>query len=308
MAENAATDIMVPLLLSLRVAGLATFFSFVFGVGLAWVMSRRRGPVRSVIDALCTLPMVLPPTVLGYYLILFVGRRGVLGPWLAEFGISLMFSWQGAVAAATVVVFPLIYKSARAALESVDHTLEDAARTLGVSEWAVFMRVSLPLAWRGCSREPCWLSRGYGGIRGHVDDRGQHTRQDANPGPGHLRRVSGGQRRAGDPAGARHLGPLHGGAGGRGMAAGRKGTTNMIDMSVRKRMGNAGSDFELAVELHLPEDSRCAVLFGPSGSGKTLTLRVLAGLLRPDAGFIRLAGETLFDAVAGVDVPCANGV
>ena len=71
MAENAAADIMVPLLLSLRVAGLATFFSFVFGVGLAWVMSRRRGPVRSVIDALCTLPMVLPPTVLGYYLILF---------------------------------------------------------------------------------------------------------------------------------------------------------------------------------------------------------------------------------------------
>ena len=109
MAENAAADIMVPLLLSLRVAGLATFFSFVFGVGLAWVMSRRRGPVRSVIDALCTLPMVLPPTVLGYYLILFVGRRGVLGPWLAEFGISLMFSWQGAVAAATVVVFPLFY-------------------------------------------------------------------------------------------------------------------------------------------------------------------------------------------------------
>ena len=149
MAENAAADIMVPLLLSLRVAGLATFFSFVFGVGLAWVMSRRRGPVRSVIDALCTLPMVLPPTVLGYYLILFVVRRSVLGPWLAEFGISLMFSWQGAVAAATVVVFPLIYKSARAALESVDHTLEDAARTLGVSEWAVFMRVSLPLAWRG---------------------------------------------------------------------------------------------------------------------------------------------------------------
>ena len=77
----------------------------------------------------------------------------------------------------------------------------------------------------------------------------------------------------------------------------------MIDMSVRKRMGNAGSDFELAVELHLPEDSRCAVLFGPSGSGKTLTLRVLVGLLRPDAGFIRLAVETLFDAVAGVDVP-----
>lgn len=149
MAESALTDILVPLELSLRVAGLATFFSFVFGVGLAWLMSRRHGPARSLIDALCTLPMVLPPTVLGYYLILLVGRRGVLGPWLAEFGISLLFTWQGAVAAATAVVFPLIYKSARAALDSVDHTLEDAARTLGASEWAVFIRVSLPLAWRG---------------------------------------------------------------------------------------------------------------------------------------------------------------
>lgn len=77
----------------------------------------------------------------------------------------------------------------------------------------------------------------------------------------------------------------------------------MIEMSVRKHLGNAGSDFALAVELRLPADSRCAVLFGPSGSGKTLTLRVLAGLLRPDDGFIRLSGETLFDSGAGVDVP-----
>lgn len=112
-------------------------------------MSRRGGPMRTVIDALCTLPMVLPPTVLGYYLILMVGSRGLLGPRLAELGINLMFSWQGAVAAATVVVFPLIYKSARASLDSVDHNLEDAARTLGASEWTVFTRISLPLAWRG---------------------------------------------------------------------------------------------------------------------------------------------------------------
>ena len=88
-------------------------------------------------------------TVLGYYLILLVGRRGVLGPGLAELGINLIFSWQGAVVAATVVVFPLIYKSARAALEQVDKHLEDAARTLGASEWRVFVSVSLPLAWKG---------------------------------------------------------------------------------------------------------------------------------------------------------------
>ena len=89
------------------------------------------------------------PTVIGYYLILLVGRRGVLGPGLAELGINLIFSWQGAVVAATVVVFPLIYKSARASLEQVDKHLEDAARTLGASEWRVFVSVSLPLAWKG---------------------------------------------------------------------------------------------------------------------------------------------------------------
>lgn len=78
-----------------------------------------------------------------------VGRRGLLGPWLAHWGINLMFSWEGAVVAATVVVFPLIYKSARAALESVDSNLENAARTLGASEIKVLLAVSLPLAWRG---------------------------------------------------------------------------------------------------------------------------------------------------------------
>lgn len=102
-----------------------------------------------ILDALCTLPLVLPPTVLGYYLILLVGRRGLLGPFLAEAGINLIFSWQGAVVAAAVVVFPLIYKSARAAMEQVNVHLEDAARTLGASEWRVFLTITLPLAWRG---------------------------------------------------------------------------------------------------------------------------------------------------------------
>ena len=78
-----------------------------------------------------------------------MGRRGLLGQWLADMGINLVFSWQGAVVAATVVVFPLIYKSARASLEQVDRHLEDAARTLGASEWRIFIGVSLPLAWKG---------------------------------------------------------------------------------------------------------------------------------------------------------------
>lgn len=142
-------SLMDSLLLSLRVAGLATAVSFVCGTLAAWALARRKGPLPSLIDALCTLPLVLPPTVLGYYLILMVGRRGLLGPWLAHWGINLMFSWEGAVVAATVVVFPLIYKSARAALESVDSNLENAARTLGASEIKVLLAVSLPQAWRG---------------------------------------------------------------------------------------------------------------------------------------------------------------
>ena len=138
-----------PLKLSLRVAALATLISFAAATLAAWRLARRQGPLPALLDSLCSLPLVLPPTVLGYYLILLVGRRGLFGKWLDAVGINLIFSWQGAVVAATVVVFPLIYKSARAALEQVDRRLEDAARTLGASEWRVFLSVSLPLAWRG---------------------------------------------------------------------------------------------------------------------------------------------------------------
>ncbi|HZZ11352.1 MAG TPA: molybdate ABC transporter permease subunit, partial [Paraburkholderia sp.] len=95
------------------------------------------------------LPLVLPPTVLGYYLLVLLGRRGVIGAWLDKLDIQLVFTWQGAVIASTVVAFPLVLKSARAAFESVDPQLERAARTLGVSETALFFRVTLPLAARG---------------------------------------------------------------------------------------------------------------------------------------------------------------
>lgn len=143
------TDIWIPLYITLKVAGIATGVSALAAILAAWLLGRRQGPLPLTLDALCTLPLVLPPTVLGYYLILLVGRRGLIGEWLSEAGISLMFSWQGAVAAAAVVVFPLIYKSSRAALEQVDRRYEDAARTLGASEWRIFLGVSLPLAWRG---------------------------------------------------------------------------------------------------------------------------------------------------------------
>ena len=136
--------------LSLQVATWATLACLVLGTGVGYALARWRFPGRDLIDTLLTLPMVMPPTVLGYYLLVLLGRKGWVGGWLhATFGINLIFTLTGAVIAATVVAFPLVFKPARAAFEAVDPQLQDAARVLGISEAGVFWRVTLPLAWRG---------------------------------------------------------------------------------------------------------------------------------------------------------------
>lgn len=140
----------IALALSLKVAGCATALNLVLGTAAGFALARLRFPGRELVDALLTLPLVLPPTVLGYYLLVLLGKRGWLGGWLYQhFGIQLIFTWQGAVLAASLVAFPLVLKSARAAFEGVEPQLEQAARVLGLGEWAVFFRVTLPLAWRG---------------------------------------------------------------------------------------------------------------------------------------------------------------
>lgn len=138
-----------PLWLSLRVAGLATALSVAAGLWLAYLLANREFRGRNVLDAAVALPLVLPPTVLGYYLLILLGRTSVLGrfyEWL--FGAPLVFTWQAAVLAAMFHAVPLLVISARAALQSVDHSFERAARTLGASEWRLFWRVSFPLARR----------------------------------------------------------------------------------------------------------------------------------------------------------------
>lgn len=142
--------LLTPLWLTLKIALLATLMAGVVGIALGWWMSQRRFAGKNFIDALLMLPMVLPPTVLGYYLIVVIGRNGVLGQYLDRwFGINLMFTWQGAVIAASLVSLPLIYKAARAAFEDVDVRFVHAARTLGAGEFETFVRVTLPLAVRG---------------------------------------------------------------------------------------------------------------------------------------------------------------
>ncbi len=140
----------VALGLSLKVAVWATVLALVAGIAVGFALARWRFPGRDVVDSLLLLPLVLPPTVLGYYLLVVVGRRGPIGSWLeSAFGIRLIFTWQGAVIAAAIVAFPFVFKSARAAFEEVSPQLEQAARVLGATEPAVFFRVTLPLAWRG---------------------------------------------------------------------------------------------------------------------------------------------------------------
>jgi len=136
--------------LTLKVAGCATLINLVAGVAVGWLLARKRFFGSELLDAVLTLPMVMPPTVLGYYLLVLLGRNGPIGRWLLQgFGINLIFTWQGAMIAASVVAFPLVFKSARAAFEAVDPQFEQAARVLRISEAGVFFRVTLPLAWRG---------------------------------------------------------------------------------------------------------------------------------------------------------------
>lgn len=144
-------DIVWPaVILSLKVAAWTMVINLVLGVSVGYLLARKRFIGRDLLDTFLTLPMVMPPTVLGYYLLVLLGQQGWLGSWLQEtFNIRLIFSWQGAVIASVIVTFPLVFKPARAAFESVDRQFEQAARVLGVSEVAIFFRITLPLAWKG---------------------------------------------------------------------------------------------------------------------------------------------------------------
>lgn len=139
-----------PLWLSLQVATLATVFAAILGVAGAYALARARFPGRNLLEAVASLPIVLPPTVLGYYLLVAVGRRSPVGrAWESVTGSPLVFTWQAAVLAATVASTPFCLRAARGAIDGVDPRLEEAARVAGLPEWRVALIVTLPLAARG---------------------------------------------------------------------------------------------------------------------------------------------------------------
>ena len=137
-----------PIWLSLRVALLATVLTVGAGVPIAWLMARRNFPGRDVISVMLLTPLVLPPTVLGYYLLMVIGARGPVGRLLNRWDMELAFTWRAAVLAAAVGSFALLVKTAQSGFESIDRRLEMAAQTLGHSDWSIFWNVSVPLAWR----------------------------------------------------------------------------------------------------------------------------------------------------------------
>lgn len=150
MSALLATMDWFPLILSLKVAAVATLLAAVVGIALGWVFARKSFPGSGVLEAVCMLPLVLPPTVIGYAILVAAGRRSPLGSWLREhLDYTIIFSWHGAVVASSIVALPLVLKSASAAFAGVDRSLEAAASTLRQSPLSVFLRVTLPLAWPG---------------------------------------------------------------------------------------------------------------------------------------------------------------
>ncbi|HEM6839605.1 TPA: molybdate ABC transporter permease subunit [Providencia stuartii] len=136
--------------LSLKVSSVAVMFSLPLGILVAWVLVRCHFPSKTLLDSIIHLPLVLPPVVVGYLLLISMGRRGFIGEWLYSwFGFSFTFSWRGAALASAVVAFPLMVRAIRLALEAVDRKLEQAARTLGATPLRVFFTITIPLSLPG---------------------------------------------------------------------------------------------------------------------------------------------------------------
>ena len=145
-----ADETLSPLIISLEVAGLATVITFFVGIALAYgVLQIRSRLAGTIADAVITLPLVLPPTVVGFFLLLFLGKRSTIGSLLLEIDLPLVFTWRAAVIAAVIVSLPLMYRTARGAFEAIDRNMIHAAQTLSVSNWRIFWRIVLPNARHG---------------------------------------------------------------------------------------------------------------------------------------------------------------
>lgn len=318
-----------PLIISVATTCAATVATFFLGMIAARMMYDVRGGLRAWIDGILTLPLVLPPTVVGFFLLLIFGRRSLIGRALEHAGVTVAFSWPATVIAATVIAFPLMYRTTLGAFEQVNPTLLEAARTLGASEWVVFRRVLLPLAGPGViAGTVLAFARSLGEfgatlmLAGNIPGRTQtmpiaifSAAEGGNMNAALLWvilivvvslaiiRLLNVERKTRVVA---HAEP----------SLTRAEFHEQLPTAVGLVGGNASPaaldvDLERTLEnftLRIVLDARNGAvgLLGPSGSGKSMTLRMIAGVSRPDRGRIVLNGRVLFDSATGCDIPAAR--
>ncbi|MEO1144152.1 MAG: molybdate ABC transporter permease subunit [Cyanobacteria bacterium J06638_22] len=335
-------DDLTPLWISLKTAFAATGFAFLLGIGVARWMMTYRGRGRGVIDGVLTLPLVLPPTVVGFFLLLLFGRNSPVGQFLDQLGISIIFTWAAAVIAAAIVAFPLMYKTTLGAFEQVDQTLLSSARTLGASEWRIFWQVLLPLAYPGVLAGTILaFARALGEfgatlmVGGSIPGVTQTIPiaiffaaeagrmgvalawvllmvvislvvivgiNYGNSGRSPLRMRP-------NPLLVRWFNwVFFGGRNHRGTESteGGGGTDPSSHLSAHP------TELRVKITKHIPgfdlrvkfrADGQPLGLLGASGSGKSMTLRCIAGLETPSTGKIVLNGRVLFDAEQNINVP-----
>ena len=290
-----------PLWNSLRIALISCAAVFFLGIFAAYYIARLPRVIKGVLDVLLTLPMVLPPTVVGYFLLLLFGAKRPLGIFFMQhFGVKLVMNWYSAIFASIVVAFPLMYRTARGAFESFDETLAWSAQTLGQSDTWIFWRVRMPACRQGILA---------GTVLAFARALGEYgaTSMIAGYTPGKTATIATTVYqlwRTNDELGAmrgcwgyRHFG---GGAAG-GEPAGEKTESGCPEMSLEINIEKKLDGFTLRAAFTAGNTS--TALLGASGCGKSMTLRCIAGIVKPDRGRIVLDGRVLFDSDRHIDLP-----
>src|SRR6476661_6223868 len=317
-----------PLWISLKSSAIATFITFFMGIAAArWMLSTRiRG--KALIEGIFISPLVLPPTVVGFLLLLLFGRNGAIGQFLLQFDLTIIFTWQAAAITATVVSFPLMYKTALGAFEQIDANLLNAARTLGASEWQVFWRIMLPLAWPGILAGTILaFARALGEFGATLMLAGNIPGQTQTIPMAIYFAVEAGDMRQ---AAIWVLIILS-------LSLSVLTAVNFwtdlqrispklnSSQKLESKFSQAASSFTAKSTTKQPESGLCLKIFKPlsgfaldvgfdigpevlgilgaSGSGKSMTLRCIAGLETPSRGKIAVNGKVLFDSAQGINVP-----
>jgi len=317
-----------PLWISLKTALIATFFTFFIGIAAAYWILGYRGKWKYLIEGIFVSPLILPPTVVGFLLLLLFGKNGSLGKLLIPLNFSIVFTWYGAVIAATVVAFPLMYKTALGAFEQIDGNLLRVARTLGASEWTIFWRITLPLAMPGIlAGTTLAFARALGEFGATLMLAGNIPGQTQTiPMAIYFAVEAGAMNEAwvwslvimGISLTAIVAANFWQEIKGRGMGNREWGIGNgeelpISDIERPLPITSSGLVVDIKKQLYgflldvsFSSYEHALGLLGASGSGKSMTLRCIAGMETPTQGRIVLNGRVLFDSERGINIPSCD--